>query len=587
MSGEFFTSFSRRRQFSSVRKSKKRQKLFHPYSSERVSHVLDTVSNYHPVMDQDSPMEQNLLFSSIEQSISQHIDNSIQSIIDQVVNQYVDRSIIEQHVETSIQTILNQITNLPITVNQITDQATVETQTIEVSIEQSNDYQVVPDVIDASQHEYQSLDEYVESSNEEILASRYFNMIFSDDKLKEEPLEEVFEVGSVLIQKMVNINGDKCYYGIDTSCNNKAVLVYKLDRDSHLKRLDLACKLSKRLPEEIDFHNHQEIQNSIFPSNIRYEIVRKKDQDTCDYFWIEDLPQYGNLATFLENFPSGLPNEIIKNFFKQICKMVKFCHSRNIIFRRIDLSFFVFVDTNMDKIRYFGLDNFTFCPEDSRFGIDSDLILSKLVSVHYASPEIFLGDQWYSGKAADIWSLGVILYCLSCGEFPFDNSSLLNLLNSIQMDQVVIRSSIPLGAQILIKSLMQQNPNARPSIDLILNNKWLVSDDKFLNSSDKLVWKQREDQEDFGIPESNMPIYETVQNVISELPPPPPPPPPPLPRRRFPRTVPITPQSTKSHVQLPKRMRSGNESRSVSQIGNAISKTKNLFSRVKRFCNRH
>jgi serine/threonine-protein kinase SRK2 len=41
----------------------------------------------------------------------------------------------------------------------------------------------------------------------------------------------------------------------------------------------------------------------------------------------------------------------------------------------------------------------------------------------YISPEIIIGRGSYNAKKADIWSLGVVLYCMLCGRFPFDPTS--------------------------------------------------------------------------------------------------------------------------------------------------------------------
>jgi len=52
-------------------------------------------------------------------------------------------------------------------------------------------------------------------------------------------------------------------------------------------------------------------------------------------------------------------------------------------------------------------------------------------SIHYTCPEIGMHLP-YSGRRADIWALGVILYCLVAGRFPFNSSSQMKLLEKIQ-----------------------------------------------------------------------------------------------------------------------------------------------------------
>lgn len=44
-------------------------------------------------------------------------------------------------------------------------------------------------------------------------------------------------------------------------------------------------------------------------------------------------------------------------------------------------------------------------------------------TIRYADPEILKKKQ-YSGELADIWACGIILYCLICGDMPFEDDVL-------------------------------------------------------------------------------------------------------------------------------------------------------------------
>lgn len=48
----------------------------------------------------------------------------------------------------------------------------------------------------------------------------------------------------------------------------------------------------------------------------------------------------------------------------------------------------------------------------------------------YAAPEVFLG-QAYDGPRADIWSLGIMLYVMTCGALPFDGDTLHDLRTKV------------------------------------------------------------------------------------------------------------------------------------------------------------
>lgn len=61
------------------------------------------------------------------------------------------------------------------------------------------------------------------------------------------------------------------------------------------------------------------------------------------------------------------------------------------------------------KISDFGL---------SKILAPSGVALEQLGTLHYAAPEVILGQPY--GQAVDLWSLGVVIYHVLCGVLPFD-----------------------------------------------------------------------------------------------------------------------------------------------------------------------
>ena len=53
----------------------------------------------------------------------------------------------------------------------------------------------------------------------------------------------------------------------------------------------------------------------------------------------------------------------------------------------------------------------------------------------YVSPEILQASGGYSGKAADIWSLGVMLYTMLVGRYPFHDTEPSVLLSLIHISE--------------------------------------------------------------------------------------------------------------------------------------------------------
>lgn len=51
---------------------------------------------------------------------------------------------------------------------------------------------------------------------------------------------------------------------------------------------------------------------------------------------------------------------------------------------------------------------------------EGEKLVTACVSPCYAAPELIKGLE-YVGQKADIWSAGVVLYCLVCGHLPFED----------------------------------------------------------------------------------------------------------------------------------------------------------------------
>jgi [calcium/calmodulin-dependent protein kinase] kinase len=66
-----------------------------------------------------------------------------------------------------------------------------------------------------------------------------------------------------------------------------------------------------------------------------------------------------------------------------------------------------------------------------------------------------------SGKAADIWSMGVSLYCLRFGRIPFERSGVLAMYEAITNSPVEIDPSCEPELKDLLNRLLDKNPKTR------------------------------------------------------------------------------------------------------------------------------
>ena len=87
----------------------------------------------------------------------------------------------------------------------------------------------------------------------------------------------------------------------------------------------------------------------------------------------------------------------------------------------------------------------------------------------YMSPEIVRKSE-YNGFKADIWALGVVLYVLLTGRFPFKAKTEKELFMRIQMGQFIPPPTMTFDAKRLVSRMLSVDPTKRPSATEILRD---------------------------------------------------------------------------------------------------------------------
>ena len=137
------------------------------------------------------------------------------------------------------------------------------------------------------------------------------------------------------------------------------------------------------------------------------------------------------------------------NFFRQIIYGLEYLHSLGICHRDLKPENILLDDKLRIKIADFGFARFT----------KTNTAETSCGSPHYVAPEVIGGDV-YDGRAADIWSCGVILYAMLTGNLPFDDPSIRALLGKVRKAQFVM-PSVSQPFQDLLSRMLQKDPNQR------------------------------------------------------------------------------------------------------------------------------
>ena len=81
----------------------------------------------------------------------------------------------------------------------------------------------------------------------------------------------------------------------------------------------------------------------------------------------------------------------------------------------------------------------------------------------------------FSGKGADIWALGVTLYCMIFNQLPFWDDTEFGIIQKIHKEELKISESrqISPGLRHLLSRMLEKDPIKRADIKELRENAWI------------------------------------------------------------------------------------------------------------------
>ena len=125
--------------------------------------------------------------------------------------------------------------------------------------------------------------------------------------------------------------------------------------------------------------------------------------------------------------------------------------------------------------------------------------VTRLGSPNYVAPEIVSRRRGYDVKV-DVWSLGVILYIMLCGYFPFYAETEKELYRQIRRGAFEMPAeewaNISDGATNVVRAMLVVDPKERATAHEVLQLSWLREDTGTSNDIELVV--DDEDNDDGG-----------------------------------------------------------------------------------------
>ena len=181
-----------------------------------------------------------------------------------------------------------------------------------------------------------------------------------------------------------------------------------------------------------------------------------------EYIEGKDLFQYIYSMQHLTEYKSS-------QLFRQLISCLEYIHKLGIVHRDIKPeNILLNKNKKILKLVDFGLSN-TYEKDE--------LIKTACGSPCYAAPEMISGKD-YEGFYSDLWSCGVVLYCMLVGRLPFDDEDIKKLYHNIKLANYVMPNFLSNYAQDILRRILVTNPKRRIKLDELKRHPFILMSEK-------------------------------------------------------------------------------------------------------------
>ncbi|XP_023120564.1 calcium/calmodulin-dependent protein kinase kinase 1 isoform X2 [Amphiprion ocellaris] len=291
-------------------------------------------------------------------------------------------------------------------------------------------------------------------------------------------------------QDCIQLNQYKLKSEIGKGSYGVVKLAYNEDDDKHYamkvvskKKLMKQCGFPRRPPPRGPKAAQGEHPKILGPLERVYQeiaILKKLDHvNIVKLVEVLDDPSEDNLHMVFELMRKGpvmevpsdepLSEEQARLYFRDVILGMEYLHYQKIVHRDIKPSNLLLGDDGHVKIADFGVSN--------QFEGNDALLSSTAGTPAFMAPET-LSDKRksFSGKALDVWAMGVTLYCFVFGKCPFIDEYILALHNKIRTKLVDFPEIPKISEELrtLILRMLDKNPDTRITLPEIKMDQWVT-----------------------------------------------------------------------------------------------------------------
>ncbi|CAO3599641.1 unnamed protein product [Absidia cylindrospora] len=172
----------------------------------------------------------------------------------------------------------------------------------------------------------------------------------------------------------------------------------------------------------------------------------------------------------MDETSTAYSEEQARHYFREMILGIEYLHNNDIAHRDIKPDNLLLSNDDVLKIVDFGVSEI--------FIKGNDKLMKSAGSPAFMAPELCKSHHGeVFGKAADIWSMGVTLYCLVFGHLPFSSTNLLELMDKINGDPVDFgagNQDISTDLHDLLQKLLDKDPLTRITMHDLRQHPWVT-----------------------------------------------------------------------------------------------------------------
>merc|ERR1712158_106741 len=173
---------------------------------------------------------------------------------------------------------------------------------------------------------------------------------------------------------------------------------------------------------------------------------------------LQDVPGVIKLFDYFSE-QGPLPETLAKDLFKQILQTIMGCHKRGIVHRDIkDENILIDLKTFKTKVIDFGSGDYI-----------EDNVYQRFQGTRVYSPPEWINSRAYRPEGLTVWSLGVLLYDMVCGDVPFETDAQISRAHLTWFPQLKLSEEV----KSLITGCLKVDTSERLTLAEIAAHPWL------------------------------------------------------------------------------------------------------------------